>query len=121
MGNDNPTVDQVTIEEGDKASPLEENLKSRRTWMRFVFMVAFYLLVSLASIVGTAVVILGFLWVLFTGETNRSLQQAGQGIAAYLYEIVRYLTYNSDARPFPFGGEWPSASADDPARTADSD
>ena len=113
MGGENPTVDQVTVEEDSGTSPLEENLKSRSTWLRLIFMLVFYVLISLASLIGTVVVVLGFLWVLFTGEVNKQLQQTGQSLAGYLFEIVRYLTFNSDEKPFPFGREWPSASSDD--------
>jgi hypothetical protein len=113
MGGENPTVDQVTEEEQGGATPLEENLKSRSTWLRLIFMLIFYLLISLASLVGTVVVVLGFLGVLFTGEINKQLKQTGQALAGYIYEIVRYLTFNSDEKPFPFGGEWPSATSDD--------
>jgi hypothetical protein len=34
-------------------------------------------------------------------------------IAAYLYEIVRYLTFNSEDKPFPFGNDLPTAEIDD--------
>jgi len=113
MAGENPTVDQVTDEEKSSETPLEERLKSRSTWLRFVFMLIFYVLISLASLVGTVVVILGFLWVLFTGEVNKQLKQTGQSLAGYIYEIVRYLTFNTDDKPFPFGKEWPSATTDD--------
>ena len=113
MGGENPTVDQVTEEEDGGTSPLEENVRSRSTWLRLIFMLVFYVLISLASLVGTVVVVLGFLWVLFKGEVNQQLKQAGQGLASYIFEIVRYLTFNSDEKPFPFGREWPSASSED--------
>ena len=112
MGDDNPTVDQVVVEESDNGK-IEQNLKSRTTWLRLLFMCIFALLIGLASMVGSFVVVVGFLWVLFTGEINRQLQQVGQSLAVYFYEIVRYLTYNSDDKPFPFGGEWPSAKSED--------
>lgn len=108
MSNDNPPLDDVMADGEGAPNPLEENLKSRATWTRLLFMVICYLLVSLASFVGTFVVILGFLWVLFTGEVNRQVQQVGQSLAAYVAEIIRYLTFNSEVRPFPLGGEWPS-------------
>jgi len=113
MGGENPTVDQVTVEEDGGTPPLEENLKSRSTWLRLIFMLVFYVLISLASLVGTVVVVLGFLWVLFKGEVNKQLKQTGQSLASYIFEIVRYLTFNSDEKPFPFGREWPSATSDD--------
>jgi hypothetical protein len=112
MSENNPTADHVVIDEETKARPVEENLKSRSTWLRLVFMFVYYMLLTLASMVGSVVVVLGFLWVLFTGEVNQSLQQAGRGIASYVYEVIRYLTYNTDDKPFPFGNEWPTTGDD---------
>ena len=111
MSNDNPPIDQV-IDDEPRGSDLEQNIKSRSTWLRLLFIVAFYLIAGLVGMVGSLIVVLGFLWVLFTGETNRQLQQAGQFVAGYLYEIVRYVTYNTDDRPFPFGGELPKTVAE---------
>jgi len=44
---------------------------------------------------------------LFTAETNKALEQLGQSLATYTYQIVRYLTYNTEERPFPFDLDWP--------------
>ena len=108
--SDNPTIDQVVGEEV-AAGKVEENLKSRTTWLRLLFMCIYGLFASMTAMVGTVIVILGFFWVLFTGEVNRELRQIGQAIADYLYEIVRYLTFNTEDKPFPFGGAWPSGDA----------
>ncbi len=113
MSEDNPPADHVLDGGNDEAPrPMEENLKSRETWTRFLFMLIACVLISLAGLVGTFVVLLGFLWVLFTGEVNRELRDVGQGIASYVYEVVRYLTFNADDRPFPLGGSWPGAESD---------
>ena len=112
MIDQNPTADQVTPGNDGGVSPFEENIRSRSTWLRLLFMLIYYVLISLAGLVGTFVVVVGFFWVLFTGEVNQQLRQVGQGIASYIYEIVRYLTFNTDDKPFPFGRDWPSAEAD---------
>ena len=112
MSNDNPTVGDEFLEADDKTRPFEENLKSRGTWMRLLFMVICAILVSMASFVGGFVVVFGFLWVLFTGEVNRQVQQVGQSIATYIYENIRYLTFSTEDRPFPLGNDWPSGSAE---------
>lgn len=112
--SDNPTVDQVSGEEPAKVK-VEENIKSRTTWMRLLFMCIYAVIISLTGMVGTVIVVLGFLWVLFTGEVNRELRQIGQAIADYMYELVRYLTFNTEEKPFPFGGAWPSADSEDDA------
>ena len=112
--SDNPTVDQVSAEQVDSGK-VEKNLKSRTTWLRLLFMAIFGLLAWLAGMVGLVIVVLGFFWVLITGEVNRELRQIGQAIASYIYEIVRYLTFNIDDKPFPFGGAWPSGESQEEA------
>ncbi|MCH9693009.1 MAG: DUF4389 domain-containing protein [Gammaproteobacteria bacterium] len=113
MSEQNPPADHAFDDSEQSGKQMEENLKSRATWTRFLFMLISGLLVSIASFVGTFVVILGFFWVLFTGEVNRQVQQAGQSIAAYIYESIRYLTFNTDQKPFPLGGEWPSGGGEE--------
>ena len=112
MSNDNPTADDIVIDEnnGASGSPMEDNLKSKSTWFRILFICIYAALVWLASLVGAFVVVLGFLWKLFTGEINDQLRQAGQAIASYIYQAVRYMTFNTDTKPFPFGESWPSAT-----------
>jgi len=112
MNDPNPPVDHAFVDDPGNDKPIEENLKSKATWTRLLFMVISYILISIASFVGTFVVVLGFLWLLITGEVNQQIRQVGQSIAAYVYEIVRYLTFNTDQRPFPLGGDWPSGSTD---------
>jgi len=102
MNDNSPTADGIA-EESSSSRPLEDNLKSRNTWMRLVFMVVYYLLISVASIVASVIVVLGFLAVLFTGERNRQLMQAGATVTSYIADILSYLTFNTDEKPFPFG------------------
>ena len=112
MSDTNSPADHASVEE-KQPGRIEQNVKSRATWTRFLFMLLCCLFVWLASRVGFVVVILGFLMVLFTGEVNRELRGVGQSIAAYIYESVRYLTFNTDDRPFPFGNPWPSGGTEE--------
>ena len=112
MSDENPPADQVISDDNRSGNPIEENLKSRATWLRLAFMVISVMLLSVTSVVGSLIVILGFFWLLFTGEINRQMQQVGQSIAAYIYELIRYLTFNTDEKPFPMGGKWPSGDSE---------
>ena len=107
MRDENPPADHIVADENDSV-PIEENIKSPSTWLRLLFMVIFYVLATLTGAVLSVIVVLGFGWVLFTGEKNGQLQQAGQASGAYLFEIIRYLTFNTEEKPFPFGNEFPS-------------
>ncbi len=113
MSDDNPPADHVIPEREDRSISVEENIKSQATWLRLLYMVVYCVIGTVVTAVLSVVVVLGFFWVLFTGDKNSQLQEAGQVIAAYLYEIVRYLTFNTEDKPFPFGDELPTANNED--------
>lgn len=100
------TMDQA-MDDQPAASGVEENLKSRDTWYRFVFMLVYAVILSITSMVATAIIVLGFLIVLFTGERNDQLRRAGASVANYIRDVLRFLSYNTDEKPFPFGAEFP--------------
>lgn len=112
MSDDNPIADHVLEGGNPTGNAIEQNLKSRATWLRLAFMLVSAVLLGVTSVVGTLVVVMGFVWLLFTGEVNHQLRQVGQSIAAYVYEIIRYLTFNTDQKPFPMGGDWPAGDSD---------
>ena len=60
--SDNPTIDQVAVEEADSGK-LETNLKSRATWLRLMFMALFGIFISFAGMIGTVIVVLGVFWI----------------------------------------------------------
>lgn len=88
------------------SNEITKNLKQQSTWMRGLYMLLFAVLYSLAEFVLIAVVVLQFLLKLFTGETNPRLLKLGQSLATYIYQIIEFLTFNSDYQPYPFGA-WP--------------
>jgi len=85
---------------------IKENLKQQSTWIRGIYMLMFTLFYSVSEIVLFAVVLVQFLLNLFTGESNPRLLKLGQSLATYIYQIIQFLTFNSDYRPYPFGA-WP--------------
>ena len=100
------TMDHA-MNEQPGARGVEENLKSRDTWLRLVFMLVYGAILSITGIVATAIVVLGFLVVLFTGERNVQLISAGRRVANYIREMLLYLSFNTEEKPFPFGAEFP--------------
>ena len=86
---------------------LSTNIKSKSIWLRLFFMLVVALFYSISRIVVTAVVLVQFFWVLLTGEVNEKLRVFGQSLSTYTYQIVIYLTFNTEERPFPFDTDWP--------------
>lgn len=91
---------------------LEHNLRSRSTWMRLLFMLVIVVFYAVSRIVVTLVVVVQFFHVLFTGETNEPLKHFGHSLATYTYQMLCYLTFNTEQRPFPFDMDWPTGGPD---------
>ena len=122
MTTNEPTPDPETPTPEQPDKSLKEHVKARTTWLRLFFMLVLVVLYGISRIVVGAVVALQFFWVLFTGATNQRLEQLGQALATYTYQVIRYLTFNSEQRPFPFDLDWPTGDvihgAQDAAFTA---
>lgn len=99
----------MALQSGDKYTDtsLKENLKAPSTWLRLLFMVLFLALWGISRVVVFAVVVVQFLWVLVGGKTSARLAVFGQSLATYSYQIVMYLTFNTEEQPFPFS-DWPA-------------
>lgn len=83
-------------------SELREHLSSRDTWMRGLYMLLFAVIYSIAELVLVAVVVFQFLARLITGDVNRRLLDFGQQLSRYLYDMLRFFTFNSEEKPYPF-------------------
>lgn len=93
---------------------LKEHLTATDTWIRGLFLLLFAIILSVAKVVTGAVVVLQFFFTVFNGETNANLKQFGAGLSRFTYQVMLYLTYNSDDKPFPFQ-PWPGDANEKPA------
>jgi len=80
----------------------KDNLTSRNTWIRVVYMILFAVIYYIVEFVIAVVAVVQFLSTLFTGKVNQQLQALGQGVGAYVNEIIQFLTYHTDDKPYPF-------------------
>lgn len=85
---------------------LKQNLTAAETWLRGLFILLFAFLLVVARVVTGAVVVIQFLFTVFTGRTNENLQYFGAGLAQFIFQTLLYVTYNSENKPFPFS-PWP--------------
>lgn len=90
-----------------KTDEIKENIRSQDTWLRLLFIVIYSAVLWVASIVLAFVVILQFLSVLLTRSTQSNLLTFGSSLAEFVRQIVAYMTFNTEYKPFPFG-DWPT-------------
>ena len=88
---------------------MKEHLMTISTWVRGFFMFLFAIISYFAVLITGAVIIFQFGFMLFTGKLNEQLLNLGQSLSIYISQILLYLTYNSDDKPFPFKA-WPTAN-----------
>lgn len=86
---------------------LKENIKKKSTWMRGLYMFMFAVFYSVAEVIIFTVIVFQFILSLLTGNTNEKLLKLGQSLSTYQYQILVFLTFNSEEHPYPFG-TWPS-------------
>ncbi len=81
---------------------IKDSAKNTDTWLRglfiLVFGVIFYFLYGLIWLL----VIFQFITKVLTGELNNNLSQFSTKMTSYAMQILNYITYQSEERPFPF-------------------
>ncbi len=76
--------------------------------LRLFYSVAFYVVYRLIDFVVVLVCILQFAHQLFMNEPHAELTKFSGGLANYVSQIIRYLSWGIDEKPFPFN-DWPSS------------
>ena len=109
MSNNTPDneIEVVSSAEDSQTKSISGNVKSLPIWLRAFFMLVVAFVWGVSRFVTGAVIVIQFFTVLFTGDPNDGLKKFGAQLATYSMQIISYLTFNSDKRPFPFDLDWP--------------
>ena len=97
-----------------------DHLRQPAAWIRVVFMLAFavFLYLIIAPVILVLMVVQA-LFAVITGEENENLRFLGSALTVYVSQILEFVTYNSETKPFPFA-DFPrareQAQAQAPAR-----
>ena len=89
--------------------PSQRPFTDRDTWKRLVYTLLFVIAFNVAEIILWATTAVQFLFKLFTGGANEYLRGFGQSLGTFIYEVILFLTFQSEHKPFPFA-PWPSGT-----------
>lgn len=97
----------------EQLDDIVENVKQPSSWIRLLFMLAFavVLYLVLAPVI-LVIMVVQALFAILTGTPNSNLRYFSAALDKCIYQALRYLTYNSEERPFPFS-DFPSVNAED--------
>ena len=85
---------------------IKQRLTSKDIWIRALYMVFFTIAYAVAETVITLLVIFQFIAILFTSHANEPLLRLGNNLSIYVQQILQFVTFNTETRPFPFS-DWP--------------
>ncbi|MCW8901907.1 MAG: DUF4389 domain-containing protein [Gammaproteobacteria bacterium] len=86
---------------------IKQNIKEKSTWLRGLYMLLFMIFYGVAEVIIFTVVVFQFVLSLLTRKTNERLLTLGQSLSTYQYQVLIFLTFNSEEHPYPFGA-WPA-------------
>jgi len=97
----------------EKFDEIVDNLRKTNSWIRLVFMIAFvvvlYLIIAPVILV---IMIAQVIFTLLTGSQNTNLKDFSNALAQYIYQILKFLLYGIEDKPFPFT-DFPKVRDDD--------
>lgn len=90
----------------------KEHVLSSSIWVRGIFMLMFAIVNYFVKILIGLIATIQFIIVLITGKPNDKLLHLGAALSTYCYQILKFLTFGVEHKPYPFA-EWPTGSAPD--------
>lgn len=90
-----------------------ENIVDGSIWLRGLHMLLFAVAYNVVEAMLALTAVFQFFSALITGKVNEPLLRFAKNGSLYIQEVLEFLTFNSEIRPFPFS-EWP-----DEAHTGD--
>ena len=84
----------------------ETNERQRAGIARALYTILFLIIIRLISTVLFVIAITQYIYSWLTGEPNEKILYFTQGLGEYSKQLVSYVGFNTDEKPWPFG-EWP--------------
>ncbi len=81
---------------------MTEPTANKSTWLRVLFVALFWVIFHLTQFVILAIAVGQCLFSIFSGKPNEQLMKLGNDLSRYVQEILSFVTFNTERRPFPF-------------------
>lgn len=99
---------------------LKEKLTAKDKWLRLVYIFLFLLINYFVHIISLAISAFQFISNLLTNKTNQHLVNFSRNLSTYAVQILRFITYVTDDKPYPFS-DWPNTIVKEADATAKSE
>jgi len=86
-------------------TPIHSSLNKEK-WIKGLYILLFLAIGYVTGIVILLITVLQFAFSVGLNAPNKNLLDFSRRLASYFYEIISYVTYSSEQKPFPFN-PWP--------------
>ena len=84
----------------------ETNERGKPGLVRALYTILFLIIIRLISMVLFVIAITQYIYSWLTGEPNEKILYFTEGLAEYSKQLVSYVGFNTDEKPWPVG-DWP--------------
>ena len=85
---------------------IETNEREKPGIVRALYILLYLIIGRFISMVLFVIAITQYIYSWLTGEPNEKILQFTEGLSEYAKQLVSYVGFNSDEKPWPFG-DWP--------------
>jgi hypothetical protein len=85
---------------------VEKSDKNSEIFSRVFYTILFAIIGWVTLYVFAVVVIIQFGFLLITGQVNTNLKGFNKEVGLFLFDLIKYLSFQSNEKPFPFR-DWP--------------
>ncbi len=85
---------------------IKQRLQTKEIWQRGLFMLFFTFAYGFSNSLIICILFFQYTTLIVTGKTNKFLLEFSRSLSIYIYQIINFLTFNSEQCPFPFSS-WP--------------
>lgn len=78
-------------------------------WLRVLYNIMFYVIYKVVDLIIFAILVIQLVIATFSDKPNEKLQEFGSSLGVYVKQIVAFISFSSDEKPYPLG-DWPKSS-----------
>ena len=86
----------------NKVNGIIDRIKATNSWLRILLMFGYLVVLYVIALLAVVIMVGQTIFVLGSGAPNSNLVIFGEALAEYIKQIIDFLFYKSNTKPFPF-------------------
>ena len=86
----------------NKVNGIIDRIKNSNSWLRILLMFGYLVVLYVIALLAVVIMVAQTLFVFASGAPNSNLIIFGEALAEYIKQIIDFLFYKSNTKPFPF-------------------